>query len=253
MAEEGLERQLFCLKLQDFSKAIQLYFAKEYINAFQSWEDAFLYIGNHITKRTAVIIDEFPYIIGQDASIKSILQHVIDHNWKDKKLFLILCGSSINRMETEVMGAKSPLHGRLTSSMEVKPFDYLESSLFFPHYCAEEKLVAYGILGGIPRYLEAFDERLSIHDNIATKIIRNDSYRYEEPENLLIAELRDTNIYNSILVAISDGRNRITEIADYVHEERTKVAKYLLKLQTLRIVEKKFRVVNLSTAGNQFM
>lgn len=227
------------LNLQDFSKAIQLFFSNEYINAFQSWEDAFLFIGNHITKRTAVIIDEFPYIIEEDASIKSILQHVIDHNWKNKNIFLILCGSSINMMETEVMGAKSPLHGRLTSSMEVKPFDYLESSLFLPQYSNEDKLISYGILGGIPRYLEAFDDRYSIRDNITSKIIRNDSYLYEEPDNLLTAELRDTNIYNSILTAISDGRNRITDIADYVHEERTKVAKYLSKLQTLRIVEKK--------------
>ncbi|MCB6288809.1 ATP-binding protein, partial [[Clostridium] scindens] len=84
-----------------------------------------------------------------------------------------------------------------------------------------------GILGGIPRYLEAFDADKSIGENIASKIIRNGSYLYEEPENLLKAELRETNTYNSILSAIANGRNRIIEIADYIYESQTKVSKYL--------------------------
>ena len=142
-------------------------------------------------------------------------------------------------MENEIMGRKSPLHDRQTATLEIKPFDYLESSAFFPNYSNLDKILAYGILGGIPRYLEAFDSSKTIEENIASKIIRNGAYLYEEPDNLLKAELRDTNTYNSILSAISSGRNRIIDIADYIHEDRTKVAKYLTILQTLRLVEKR--------------
>lgn len=227
------------LNLEDFSKVIQFHFDKTYIASFRSWEDAFDYIGSKANERTAVIIDEFPYIIDENPSVKSILQHVIDHNWKRKNIFLILCGSSVSIMENDIMGRKSPLHDRQTSSLEIKPFDYLESSAFFPNYSNEEKLLAYGILGGIPRYLEAFDTNLSIKQNIATKIIGNGAYLHEEPDNLLKAELRETNIYSSILSAIANGRNKITTIADYIHEERSKVAKYLITLQTLRLVEKR--------------
>lgn len=73
------------------------------------------------------------------------------------------------------MGRKSPLHDRQTTTLETTPFDYLESSSFFPDYSNEDKLIAYGILGGIPRYLEAFDANKSIKENIASKIIRNKS------------------------------------------------------------------------------
>lgn len=141
-------------------------------------------------------------------------------------------------MENDVMGSKSPLHDRQTSALEIRPFDYLESSLFFPHYSNEDIILAYGILGGIPRYLEAFDTDLSIEQNIALKIIRNGTYLHEEPDNLLKAELRETNVYSSILSAIANGRNRITDISQYIHEDRSKVAKYLLTLQTLHFVEK---------------
>ena len=227
------------LNLEDFSKVIQYHFDKTFIASFQSWEDAFNYIGTKANERTAIIIDEFPYIIDENPSVKSILQHVIDHSWKNKNLFLILCGSSVSIMESDVMGRKSPLHDRQTSSLEIKPFDYLESSAFFPNYSNEDKLLAYGILGGIPRYLEAFDPNRSMEENIASKIIRNGAYLHEEPDNLLKAELRETNVYSSILSAIANGRNKIMDIANYIHEERSKVAKYLITLQTLRLIEKR--------------
>ena len=65
-------------------------------------------------------------------------------------------------MENEIMGNKSPLHDRQTSSLDVKPFDYYESAAFFPDYSNEHKLISYGILGGIPRYLEAFNPKKDI-------------------------------------------------------------------------------------------
>lgn len=227
------------LNLEDFSKVIQYHFDKSYIASFKSWEDAFNYIGNKANDRVAIIIDEFPYIVEENPSIKSILQHVIDHSWKNKNLFLILCGSSVSVMETEIMGRKSPLHDRQTSTLEIKPFDYLQSSLFFSNYSEKDKLIAYGILGGVPRYLEAFDKNKSIEENIANKIIKNGSYLHEEVDNLLKAELRETNIYSSILSSIANGKNKIKEISDYIHEDKTKVSKYLVTLQTLRLVEKK--------------
>lgn len=228
------------LNLQDFSKVLQLHFNGTYIASFESWEKAFEYVDINSKARTVLIIDEFPYIAEENPSVKSLLQHAIDHSWKNNKnLFLILCGSSVSIMENDILGSKSPLHDRQTSTLEIKPFDYLESSQFFPQYSNEDKLLAYGILGGIPRYLEAFNPDKTIEENIAYRIIQNGAFLHEEPDNLLKAELRETNIYNSILSAIANGKNKIVDISDYIHEDRTKVAKYLVTLQVLRLIEKK--------------
>ena len=228
------------LNLQDFSKMVQIKLDGMFISPFPGWRDAFEYIDKKANERTLIIIDEFPFIAEENPTVKSILQHAIDHLWKkNKNIFLILCGSSVSFMESDVMGNKSPLHDRQTSSMEVAPFDYYESGLFYPSYTNEQKLIAYGILGGVPRYLEAFDDSLSIEENISRQIIRKGSYLNEEPSNLLKAELRDPNIYNSILSAIASGRNKVQEISDFIHEDKSKVSKYLVTLQTMRLVEKK--------------
>ena len=228
------------LNLLDFSKMVQMKLDGMYISAFAGWKDAFEYIDKKVRERTLIIIDEFPFIAEENPTVKSILQHTIDHLWKkNKNIFLILCGSSVSFMESDIMGNKSPLHDRQTSSMEVEPFDYLESSLFYPSYSNEQKLITYGILGGVPRYLEAFADSISIEDNISRTIIKKGSYLNEEPINLLKAELRDPNVYNSILSAIANGKNKVQEISDYLHEDKSKVSKYLVVLQTMRLVEKK--------------
>ena len=155
------------LNLLDFSKMVQTFFEGSFISSFQNWEAAFEYITGKISdKKLVLIIDEFPFQAEPNPSIKSILQHTIDHVWKGKNIFLILCGSSVSFMLNDVMGYKSPLYGRITGIMEVMPFDYLESAEFFPNYSKTEKAIAYGILGGVPRYLEAFSSEISLEEKI---------------------------------------------------------------------------------------
>ena len=44
----------------------------------------------------------------------------------------------------------------------------------------------------------------------------------DEPQTLLRIELREPSVYNSILEAISNGCNKVCEIADRIHEEKSK-------------------------------
>ncbi|MCC8017113.1 MAG: ATP-binding protein, partial [Lachnospiraceae bacterium] len=87
------------LNLQDFSKTIQLYFDGQFIAPFLSWANAFSYVTNKSAgRKTILIIDEFPFMAGPNPSIKSMLQREIDHHWKNRNLFLILCDSSVSFM-----------------------------------------------------------------------------------------------------------------------------------------------------------
>lgn len=227
------------LNLADFSKTVLNFFENGYYGNFSSWEAAFEYIGNKATgDKLILIIDEFPFIADENPSIKSILQHTIDHVWKKKNIFVILCGSSVSFMENEVMGYKSPLYGRATAQIEICPFDYLDSSAFYPNYSNEEKLLAYGILGGIPCYLQTFSDKRSITENIVTQILRTGSFLKDEPQLLLKMELREPAVYNSIFEAIADGASRINDISNKIHEESYKCSKYISTLRSIKLIEK---------------
>lgn len=227
------------LNLQDFSGALRKYFDEPFTLSFDGWENALAYVGSRVeTKRTIIIIDEFPFIAEGNPSVKSNLQHIIDHVWKEKNMLLILCGSSISFMEKEVMGYKSPLYGRSTAQLELLPFDYFDSACFFPNYSHADQLIAYGILGGIPCYLENFDSHKDLEANLSEKILRTGSFLKEEPQVMLRMELREPAVYNSIFEAISDGASRMNEIATKIREPSQKCSKYLASLRAIKLIDK---------------
>ncbi|MDO4753776.1 MAG: ATP-binding protein, partial [Bacillota bacterium] len=69
-------------------------------------------------RRFVFVIDEFPYLAENYPVISSLLQKYIDHEWKETRLHLILCGSSMSFMEKQILGAKSPLYGRRISQIK---------------------------------------------------------------------------------------------------------------------------------------
>ena len=227
------------LNLSDFSKTVQMHFAGTTYGTFSSWEAAFEYVENHTEKeKLLLIIDEFPFIAGANPSIKSIIQHKIDHSWKNKNIFLILCGSSVSFMENEVMGYKSPLYGRSTAQLELLPFDYFDSAKFFPNYSNSDKLLIYGILGGIPCYLENFSDDKTIAENLEYRVLRTGAFLKEEPQVLLRMELREPAVYNSIFEAVSNGYTRMNDISLKIHEETTKCSKYVNTLRSIKLLDK---------------
>lgn len=227
------------LNLTDFSRAVWKSLTGNNFGTFQDWEAAFGYIGDALgDEKITLIIDEFPFLAQENPTVKSILQHIIDHKWSKKKIFLILCGSSVSFMVNEVMGYKSPLYGRSTTQMEVKPFDYLESAAFYPNYSHVDQLIAYGILGGIPCYLERFSDQRTIAENIEQEILRTGSFLKDEPQLLLKMELREPAVYNSIFEAIAGGASRMNDIAQKIKEASSKCARYISTLKDIRLLEK---------------
>ncbi|KYH34165.1 archaeal ATPase [Clostridium tepidiprofundi DSM 19306] len=226
--------------LENFSDTVLSHFnMKGFIPDFTEWYMALKYIGKMAeSKRIVLVIDEFPYTVAANKSIPSILQNVIDHYLKDTKLFLIICGSSMSFMEKEVLSYKSPLFGRKTAQFKIEPFDFFTSCEFFKNYSNEDKILAYGILGGIPQYLQKFDYNLSIEENIKNSFFNKNSYFYDEPRNILKQELREPIFYNSIIESIAKGASKLNEISTKVGEPSDKCAKYLKNLLELGILDK---------------
>lgn len=241
-AEENNDK----LNLSKFSEAIREQYPQfKFIPDFDSWDNAFKFIAEISgDSRTVVVIDELPYVAQSNPSLLSTLQHIIDHSFIKTNLFLIACGSSMSFMENEVLSEKSPIFGRKTAQMHVEPFDYYDSAKFFPDYSYDEKIQAYGILGGIPQYLNKFNPSLGIPDNIKENILDTGAYLYDEPKNLMHQELRTPATYNAIIEAISSGASKLNEIATKSGEEGSKTSKYILNLVELHILKKEFPIDN---------
>lgn len=189
-------------------------------------------------KRIVFVIDEYPYLAKAKPAISAMLQHIIDHKWTESKMYLILCGSSMSFMESQVLGKESPLYGRRTGQFKIEPLNYKETAVFHPNLPAEDNSLIYGITGGVPHYINKLDVINSVDEALLEHFFDRSSYLYEEPGNLLKQELREPAIYNAIIKAIADGASRMNDITMKVGEETSVVSKYLKTLIGLAIVKK---------------
>jgi AAA+ ATPase superfamily predicted ATPase len=233
------------INLVNFSSDVYAVTAKELKGKafFSDWERAFDYIHDLAKKeRIILVIDEFPYLANGYRPISSIIQAHIDEQFKDSKLFLILCGSSMSFMEEQVLAYKSPLYGRRTAQFKILPFSFYIALPFFQSFDKEEKAVLYGITGGIPEYLNKINPRRSARANIIDLYFAASGHLFEEPSNLLKQELREPATYNGIIEAIAGGASRLHEIAGKCGIESNKCAKYLNSLISLGIVKKEWPI-----------
>ena len=193
-------------------------------------------------KRMIVAIDEFPYLAASYPAISSLLQSHIDQCWKDSKLFLILCGSSMSFMEEQVLGYKSPLYGRRTAQFKIHPFTFFEAKELLPEFVSEDQAILYGITGGVPEYLSRIDRKANLDDNIIRLFFEESGRMFEEPGNLIKQELKEPMTYHSIISAIAGGASRLNEIAVKTGLETSGCSNQISSLIALGIVKKEIPV-----------
>lgn len=113
--------------------------------AFETWGSALGHIADRCPrdKRTVFVFDEFPYAAIANPSLPSTLQIAIDHAFKSANLMLTLCGSNEGFMESEVLGYKSPLYGRRTIQIRLKPLGYRDDAHLLAGKTPEEQAIYY--------------------------------------------------------------------------------------------------------------
>ena len=228
------------MNLKDFTDVISDYFNLSKGIEFNTWQNAFDFIANQAKNEKIIIIfDEYPYAAIANKSLNSMLQIAIDHNLKNTKIKLILSGSHVSFMEKEVMGSKSPLYGRRTRALQLKPFDYYETGLMLKEYSNIDKIKFYSVFGGVPYYLSLIDKNLTFEENVVKMFFKVDGNLFDEPNYLMKEEFREPAVYNSIIMAIAKGANRphsIQEMAGLNPQSSPFYLKQLVDIGFLRKV-----------------
>lgn len=219
--------------------------AKRYLSEFADWENAFRAILDlpYGDQKKLIVIDEFPYMCRGNKSIPSILQNLWDAELRNGNVMIILCGSAMSFIEKELLAEKNPLYGRASGIYKMNEMGFYDAARFFPDYSERDKILAYAALGGIPHYLNQFDRKISVAENIKRNILTKGSVLYSEAEFLLHQELRETSIYNSIIEAVALGNTKLNDIKlKSLVEDTSKTSVYLKNLVELGIIRREFSV-----------
>jgi uncharacterized protein len=139
--------------------------------------------------------------------LPSVIQEAWDRRRQRGGIMLFLCGSYLGFMEREVLGKKSPLFGRRTGQILLRPFDHTEAALFHPQLSLVDQAKTYFICGGLPFYLKCFSAGRSVEQNIADNFLSETGLLRREADFLLREELRELVNYHSILMAMAEEQN----------------------------------------------
>lgn len=208
--------------------------------SYPSWEMAFGQLAELASQqRLIVILDEFPYATEVEPALPSILQNSWDHTLKQTQILLVLCGSHIGMMR-KLQAHQAPLFGRISGQLQLKPLPFSATGAFLPAYSLERRIAVYAILGGVPGYLERFNDRDSLADNVRRHLFRSTGMFRTEPQFLLQDELSQPHNYLAVLLAIASGNHSQSDIVRATGIEH--VTSYLSRLQELHFVRRNIPV-----------
>ena len=221
---------------RQFEVSLQKHTYDEYFNRIKSGDPS----------KLVVVIDEVQYVMKKDPEFfKSILK------LKGKRLYpgpvlIVLASSSIVWVEQDLDELLQGEAKKFNSYIKIEDLNFLEVVRAFPKLSVSECIKAYGCIGGVPGYMQMWDENVSFKENICRLVLDENGPLFDAAQQLIASELRELSVYNTILSAIARGKNKLNDLFLDTGYSRAKISVYMKNLSHFDIVEK---VVSFESGG----
>ena len=207
--------------------------------SYPSWDAALAEVARLAARqRVVVVLDEFTYVMQADPEVPSLIQKAWDLHLKQSQAFLVLMGSLAGIIQRTALDYQSPLYGRATARLKLQPLGFGALTALLPRYNSEQRVAVYTITGGVPAYIELFDDRLNILQNLQQRIITPTNVMLSDAVFLLHEQLDEPRNYVAVLEALAAGYHTLTDITTMAGIERSNITKYLSVLRELGYVDR---------------
>lgn len=193
-------------------------------------------------QKMVIMFDEFQNIGQRDPSFPAVVQYAWDTVLKNAHVMLVLCGSSVPLMSSQVLEYGSPLYGRSTAHILLEPLPFSRCSEFGDAGDARGRILKYSVTGGVPRYLGTFGRYGDVYSAVEDTVLNPESYLYGEVMASLRSESADAGSYASILGSIASGHRKLQDIAEDLGLRQTGLTNYLKVLMETGLVEREVPV-----------
>ncbi len=214
-------------------------------NGSVSYEQIFAALdGKTSPEKKVLIIDEFQNIVKYSPEFMTELMKFLKDS--KEKYMVLLASSSISFVENALVSKIGSLALGISGFFKIPPLKFSDCVTYFKNFSTRECMEVYGILGGIPAYWARFTDKLSLQENMERCILHPDSALFEEGMRIISEELREVNVYCTILSCLAEGKNKLNELHVHTGFSRAKISVYLKNLMQLELVEKVFSFDNAS-------
>lgn len=190
--------------------------------------------------KIVVVLDEVQNVLKDPGLFLQEIKKVFDTT---RKLLIILTSSSLVAVEKKWNEELTQMSNVM---LRARTWNFLDIVRMFPDFSMKQSVEVYGILGGIPAFLFCWSKDKTMKENICNLILNRQGALYEMPEKYLSLELRELAVYQTLLMVIASGKEKLNEIYLETGYSRAKISVYLKNLMDMDIVEK---VVSFESGG----
>ena len=202
---------------------------------FVDWSDCLETLAELARKRPLLLVlDEFPELKSSASELESVLRAFWDRVRSKTMLRILLSGSAVRTMAA-VQQRRAPLYGRFSLSLRLNPFDPRDAAKMLPQLKPAERALVWGVVGGVPLYLEWWDQSATVRKNIERLVCTPGGRLLNEGDYVLATEGGSSDLTRQVLYAVAAGRTKYNEIEQAV---RTSPARVIDNLIELRILER---------------
>ncbi|MCR4947461.1 MAG: ATP-binding protein [Lachnospiraceae bacterium] len=203
--------------LIDFGDEIQT-IPKDWFEAFRRLKkilESDDIIRDSASGKRIVFLDEVPWMDTARADFKS----AFDFFWNSwgssqKDLVLIVCGSATSWIIKNILSNTGGFYNRITRKMHLDPFNLYECELFFKNngikISRNQIIESYMIFGGIPYYLNLYDKRLSLAQNVDNLIFDVNGQLHNEYNLLFSSLFKNAKNHVKIIESIASKKSGLT-------------------------------------------
>ena len=132
-----------------------------------------------------------------------------------------------------VLSATAPLYGRADEILKIAPLRAGWLLDHFPDHSAEAIVREFATWGGIPRYWESRSNYPDYVTAVDQLLLDNLGILHEEPNRLLLDDMREFGQAASLLSVVANGANKLSEIASRMNRPATDLNRPLNRLINL--------------------
>lgn len=207
---------------------------------FNNLSDMLLSASTMSEGKLLLVVDEFQNLFKDDASLFFELFDFVKHKEHDSEIMLVLLSSSMDFVENSLVDKLGKTAFQIDGFYKMRPFTYREmiNDLKLPNSYRYDIMTAYCILGGVAGRYKLWDFSKSIRENIILLLKEN---RFWLPATeVILEELREPMVYQTILYALAEGKNKLNDIYEDTGYSRAKISVYLKNLMDIGLVEKPY-------------